>query len=320
MKINQLTRRCFLGTGLLAAAFLFSALPLAAQKPSDDASFRFTVTSDSHNNLVVLGRVFDGMDKNSGGPGAFHIMIGDLADHKGDTPAGLRTVIDKHYGPNFPWWPVVGNHDKSSPESTAFLREEFRSGNQLRTPIKERVKRVGPAGSVEMMYSWDFRNAHFVAINPFWNGALTPGSDAALNNGLVPEVIDWLKSDLAANDKPFVFVFVHEPAFALDRHIGSSLDANPDTRDALWTLLSKYKVQVLFSGHIHSYYKILKDGVYQIVDDCAGRTDKHYSYMDVTVQKESAVIKAWRYSDEDGSVWKQIDETAVHAAEAPMTK
>jgi len=47
-------------------------------------------------------------------------------------------------------------------------------------------------------------------------------------------------------------------------------DQNPE-RDAFWDALRRHRVQAFISGHVHLYYKLPKDGVWQIVDGCASR-------------------------------------------------
>ena len=63
-----------------------------------------------------------------------------------------------------------------------------------------------------------------------------------LNGDIKPALLSWLQNDLAATNKPFIFVFVHEPPFPYSHHVGDSLDAHPTNRDAFWSLLESKKV------------------------------------------------------------------------------
>jgi len=116
----------------------------------------------------------------------------------------------------------------------------------------------GPAGETYMTYSLDYENAHFVMLN-----TNRVGQGHTVN-------MAWLESDLAATDAQHIFVFGHEPAFPVGPHVGSSLDAYPEQRDAFWQLLSDYGVEIYFTGHEHLYDRIQVDGVYQVLNGTCG--------------------------------------------------
>jgi hypothetical protein len=297
------------GIALVALwALLCGAGLIAGAADAAAESFHFTVTSDLHCKSKSYQCVLDAMQAHSGGQGAFQVSVGDVADVSGQTPAPMRKLIDAQFGPQAVWYPVAGNHDiKGGKDSTSmeWRRDEYQTGHGTRKPLKDLVGHPGPAGTAETTYSWDYRNAHFVALNEYWDGKAEPGSDAATNGDIVPALRRWLEADLAANKKPFVFVFGHEPAFAEHRHQGNSLDGHPENRDAFWALLKKYHVQAFISGHVHFYYKELQDGVYQISDGSAGRPkdDKHQTYLDVVVQPDQAQVKVWQNDAPDSSVW-----------------
>jgi Calcineurin-like phosphoesterase len=306
----------FLGPLLVAVTVLGSA---AAQVPS---SFHFTVTSDIHQKTAIYGGVLDAMLANSGGQGAFQISIGDVCDRAGQTPQTIRDLIDSRCGAQAVWYPAVGNHDASVATTSASMTwryAEYETGNGVRTPLKKLVSRPGPAGCVATTYSWDLGNAHFVVLNEYWNGGTAAGSDVATKGDIVPALRKWLEADLAANTKPLVFVFGHEPAFPQHRHAGNSLDNNAANRDAFWDLLRQYRVQAFISGHIHYYYKDLRQGVWQISDGNAGNSsgEKHQTYLDVIVGQTQAEIKVWQ-NDADGSTaWHLADTITVNAAAIP---
>jgi 3',5'-cyclic AMP phosphodiesterase CpdA len=111
---------------------------------------------------------------------------------------------------------------------------------------------LAPLGTV---FSFDRDNCHFVITNPYWR---YPGG------GYTDEQLEWIEQDLRASTRTFKFVFGHEPAFPVSRHVGDSLDANPENRDRFWQILKDNGVQAFFCGHTHNLSHSVKNGVYQI--------------------------------------------------------
>lgn len=158
-------------------------------------------------------------------------------------------------------YPVMGNHDRvniSGEAADALWQEVF----DLPTS--------GPDGFSELVYSFNKGNSHFVVLN----------SSKPSNNLVNSSQRDWLEQDLAANQKKkYKFVFFHSPAFPASLHIGSSLDAYPDERDALWEILDRHNVSGVFAGHEHFFNRRLIDSsVYpsatnSIYHFTVGRTD-----------------------------------------------
>jgi hypothetical protein len=244
--------------------------------PAYAESFHFTITSDQRggSNAVESGvyfsRTLQAINREVNGPGAFHVSVGDI-DYAATNPSN-RALIDANFGSNFPWFGVVGNHDAESPSTDmVWLRNEYNNGNNSgRTPLHDIFPPTnpGPDGSVETTYSWDYTNAHFIVLNCYWNGESDDpddDSDNGLSHGddsgdITPQLLDWLEDDLADTNKPFTFIFVHEPAFPYNHHYGDSLDNYPGNRDAFWSLLESEKVTAVFVGHTHYYFKHLGGG------------------------------------------------------------
>jgi len=205
------------------------------------------------------------------GAGSFMISPGDLDVHP---PSAVRDMIDKVIGKDYPWYPVLGNHDPESPSTMEYLREYSKA-------VPNVVNR-GPEGCEETTYSFDVADAHFVVLNQYYDGV----RDWGLKGEIVPELLAWLEADLAATTKKHIFVFGHEPLIAMPdmdngrlRHQGSSLDENPENAFAFHQLLMKYGVDAYVCGHTHgtSYAKI--NGLWQL-DPGHARGLEEASYAD----------------------------------------
>jgi hypothetical protein len=129
------------------------------------------------------------------------------------------------------------------------------------------VVNIGPPGSVETTYSFDYGSVHFVVINEYYDGSSDVGSDG----DVVDALHDWLVNDLTANQKPITFVVGHEPAYPQPdeengrlRHENDSLYKYPVNRDRFWNTLIDYGVLAYLCGHTHNYSVVNINDVWQI--------------------------------------------------------
>ncbi len=191
------------------------------------------------------------------GPGQFMLTSGDMVSAK-----RVRTMLDQVLGDQYAWYPALGNHDLETAENLAWLREYNAGGRRL-----PRIVRSGPPGAVETCYSFDYGNAHFVALNQYYDGQRddVPGGDVG------DALYQWLAEDLFANRKPIIFVYGHEPYLPLAdldtgllRHRGDSLDANPASQHRFWSLLRQHHVTAYVCGHTHCVSVAKLNGVWQL--------------------------------------------------------
>ncbi len=277
----------FMMCGILAGVL---PAPAAAEGPGDELVF--IVAADMRNFAAdgEWSKNFSGACEaaKAVGPGSFMISPGDLDV---DPPSAVRDMIDKTIGEDYPWYPVLGNHDPESPSSMQYLREY--------SATVPNIVNQGPEGCETTTFSFDWADTHFVVLNQYYDGV----NDWGLEGDVVPELLEWLEADLAANTKKHVFVFGHEPLLPMPdmdngrlRHQGDSLDENPESAFAFHQLLKKYDVVAYVCGHTHntSYGQI--NGLWQL-DPGHARGLEEASYAD---QMYAAVDRAIKEGLEKG--------------------
>ena len=299
--------------------------------------FKFTATSDNRpddtpgadpNNKDkwqhLLTQIRDANVGREPGMGEFHVICGDF-DDPWTTHEDIQDCFDNN---DVLWYPVVGNHERSTPYM-GWIRDEYDTGhNDSRGPLKNFTNQDGPNGSVETTYSFDYGNAHFIVLNMYWNGNTTSGSDWALGFAdVVDNLYEWLIEDLYSNTKPVVIVYGHAAAFPQYRHFADDgfITETPQNRDRFWKILNDRKVIAYFCGHTHFYYHkqvVSNDSSYydwepftwQIDLGNAGNpSDVHIdwdlpdpdhdpdilTFIDVTVKDDSVQFSPWRGVDDE---------------------
>jgi calcineurin-like phosphoesterase family protein len=306
---------------MLSRLSALGVLILCSFGPTASAeTFRFTVTADMRDEHEAFNGVARAINTYAGGVGIFHATVGD-EDH--EIPDN-RAVIDANFGASAVWYPIIGNHEAETDRDMVWLREEYNVGHDGRSPLKTFTNQDGPAGSVETTYSWDYGNAHFVAVNEYWNGGTAAGSDTAVDGDVVDALYDWLAADLADNTRPFVFVLGHEPAFPENRHTDDSLNEFPDNRDRFWRLLEEHEVNAYLCGHTHVYSSHRNPGgfTWQIDAGNAGNESSDVedgsTFLNIEVSDTEVRYDAWRDPRVDGN-WR-LEESWTQPVNAPPSE
>jgi len=276
-------------TAVVCGLLLAGASPVVAADERSRDELVFIVAADMRNFAVdgERSKNFSGACEaiKEVGAGAFMISPGDLDVYP---PSAGRDMIDEVLGEDYPWYPVLGNHDPESPSTMRYLRDYSRT-------VPNVVNR-GPEGCEATTYSFEWADAHFVVLNQYYDGV----NDWGLEGDVVPELLEWLDADLAATAKKHIFVFGHEPLIPMPdmdngriRHQGDSLDEHPKTAFAFHQLLLKYEVDAYFCGHTHntSYAKI--NGLWQL-DPGHARGLEEASYADQMYAAISRAIEEGR--------------------------
>lgn len=199
--------------------------------------FTFAVLGDhrggSDGNVPpVLLDIFDRI--NADAP-AFAVSTGDIINGypEEDEPHirklwnGYRAALQRLKPPMIH---VPGNHDIFNEASQRLWRELW-----------------GPA-----RFAFDFGGTRFIALD-----------SETVPHRIDPAQLAWLREQLESAGEQRVFVFVHQPVFPVDGHIGTSLDKFPDARDQLHALLvaHKAKIHAVFVGHEHLFHFERHDGI-----------------------------------------------------------
>ncbi len=227
--------------------------------PAGEIQLAFSVAADMRNytgnNIDYFRNACEQLDY--GGPGSFMVSPGDI-----DPPEQTLDTIKKYIGEDYPWYPVIGNHEAETTADMNWLREFNMDGKSL-----PKIVNSGPTGSIETTYSFDYYNAHFIVLNEYFDGSSDTGTDGDITDSLH----NWLVADLDKNTKPVVIVFGHEPAYPQPdkesgrvRHTTDSLNKYAANRDRFWSTLASYGVKAYVCGHTHNYSAVSIDGIWQI--------------------------------------------------------
>ena len=229
------------------------------------------------------------------GKGAFMVSPGDI-----DPPEHVYEMIKTVLGPDYPWYPVVGNHEAETPEDMQWLREYAKENlNEFVLP--------GPKGCEETTYSFDYKTAHFVVLNEYYDGE----SDTGTNGNVCDSLYQWLEDDLRANKKSFIFIFGHEPFVSIadvdngrHRHKGDNLDEHPENAHRFHKLLRKHNITAYINGHTHNFSCAKINGIWQIDAGHARGTGDQGSastFLKVYVGTYNCWLNAYRLDQDDNN-------------------
>lgn len=103
----------------------------------------------------------------------------------------------------------------------------------------------------KLTYSFDYKDAHFLALN----------TDPVGQDWHVPTA--WVASDLAAahaRGVKHIFAIGHKPAYPYPTVPTDGLSQDPTARDVFWNALVANHAEAMFSAHNHVYYRTQPTG------------------------------------------------------------
>jgi len=165
----------------------------------------------------------------------FFINMGDLVDNGEQYWQWSRWLeavdgmIDK-----IPLAPISGNHEDYTLNWK--MTEPHTYLNLFTLPTN------GIEGLNEYFYSYDYGDVHFTVIDT------QKDELAEFKPDLFARELAWAEKDLASTNKPWKVVLMHKHIFNF--RVDGTFNEIGDT---FMPLFDKYKVDVVFTGHIHSY-------------------------------------------------------------------
>lgn len=267
--------------------------------PGTTDAFSFTVIGDTQRNPVITGKVAKLMWERRPN---FVIHCGDVVDDgasKAQWTGDLFKPCNELFG-RVAVFPCIGNHEKDHPHYYKYF--------SLPKP--------------EYYYSFTYGNAEFFVLDTNTRRNLKPDG----------EQYKWLDKALAASTAKWKFCYHHHPAYSSDDDdFGNSWKGNTTSGDLrvrnFVELYEKYKVDVVFNGHIHVYERTWpirggkidqKDGVVYVTSGGGGgrlenfaptpaffkenfRSDYHFCY--VTIHLGTFHMKVF---DHEGRLFDQF--------------
>ena len=299
-------------------------------------TFTFTITADSHLDANTDPAIYQNTLANALADNPdFHIDLGDTfmsEKHESREAAAKQYLAQRYYFGKIcssaPLFFVLGNHDGESPRGrgdeglavwSALMRkryfpnpvpDKFYSGDAFPQP---------GAGLLQDYYAWEWGDALFVVLDPFWFTQKGHGRGDNWRRSLGIEQYQWLKRTLEASRAKFKFVFIHHLVGGADDQCRGGAEAAPfyewggknaDGTDGFaqnrpgWPapiheLLKQNHVSIVFHGHDHLYANQKLDGiVYQEVpqpgypgDGKAPRAAADYGYASGTILGSSGHMR-----------------------------
>ncbi|MCX6268032.1 MAG: metallophosphoesterase [Bacteroidetes bacterium] len=186
----------------------------------------------------------------------------------------LYLVIGNHEGEN--GWRLDGTPN-SLPVLATNTRKLFYPNPFPNSFYSGNVKTEPFVGLRENYYSWEWGNALFIVLDPYWNTTVKPGWGWTLGE----DQYNWFKNVITTSQAKFKFVFCHQlvggngndgrggSEFAgFFENGGENADSTwgfdtfrPNWEKPLHTLMVENNANIFFHGHDHCYAKQDKDGV-----------------------------------------------------------
>lgn len=298
--------------------------------------FTFTIQADSHLDAGTEPEIYKrSLAHVLAAQADFHIDLGDtfMTDKRNAFRDAFPQYLAQRYyfglvGHSVPVFLVLGNHDGeetwrtgSGSESMAVwantMRKRYFPNPEPDTFYTGNRTPVPATGLLQDYYAWEWGDALFVVLDPFW---FTTGRSREGDNWprtLGRPQYDWLQRTLAASHAKLKFVFIHHLVGGESREGrggaeaakffewgGHDLDGkntfNENRRGwpkPIHQLLVENKVSAVFHGHDHLFVKQELDGiVYQALPQpghprAQARNAAEYGYRSGIILPGSGILR-----------------------------
>jgi hypothetical protein len=223
---------------------------VTAPTPGSIVPTRIWVLGDSGKANQGARRVRDAYQGFTGSRGTdVWLMLGDNAYNDG-TDAEFQAAVFDMYPEQLrqvALWPTFGNHDANSASS------ETQTGPYYDVfSLPTGGEAGGVASSTEAYYSFDHANVHFICLDSD-DSDRSPGS----------EMLQWLEADLQSTSQDWIIAYWHHSPYARGGMDSDVEYHGTEMRENALPLLEAYGVDLVLSGHDHSYQRsFLVDGHY----------------------------------------------------------
>lgn len=184
-------------------------------------------------------------------PADLMMMLGDNAYPDG-TDLEYQAAVFDTYPVQLRQLPLIvtlGNHDGHSADSGTQTGPYY---DMFEMPTAGEAG--GLASGTEAYYSFDYGNIHIISLDSYDSSRLATGN-----------MMQWLESDLAFNDKPWVIAIWHHPPYTKGSHNSDTSSRETDMRQVALPILEAWGVDMVLGGHSHSYERsYLIDGHYGV--------------------------------------------------------
>jgi uncharacterized protein (TIGR03437 family) len=160
------------------------------------------------------------------------VHTGDLSQESGTIEQLTSNYLDV-YGPlmsRAAFFATPGNHD--------YYTEAGAPCFAVHAPPPSDV----PAEDVGKYFSFNWGSAHFVSLD-----------SNLLEYPAAARMLEWLERDLQRQTKFWKIVYFHHPPYPSGHHVDDPVSALVRTR--VVPILERYGVQIVFTGHEHSYQR-----------------------------------------------------------------